>query len=83
MNSLYQAGVKGKLYRLWYKMNCNTRIQVKTAFGMSETKHTGANVGQGTVGGSLASALSLDTGFNKHFNNSDKEFYYGSQKWKQ
>lgn len=61
-------------------MNCSTRIQVKTAVGMSKTHFTGANVGQGTVGGSIASALSLDTGFNKHFNYSDKEYYYGSQR---
>ena len=80
MNSLYQAGVTGKLYRLWYTMNCDTEIKVSTPVGMSDTKYTGANVGQGTVGGSLASALSLDTGFNPHFKGSEHEINYGSRR---
>ena len=47
---------------------------------MSNKAKTGANVWQGTVGGSLASALNLDCGFNPHFNGSDHEISYGTQR---
>ena len=67
MNTLYSAGVKGKLYRLWHTLNCDTIIQVNTAVGMSKKRETGANVGQGSIGGSLVSALNLDVGFQAQF----------------
>ena len=57
MNTLYSAGVKGKLYRLWHTLNCDTIIQVNTAVGMSKKSETGANVGQGSIGGSLVSRV--------------------------
>ena len=60
MNTLYEAGVKGKPYRLWYKLNQNTRITVKTDVGVTEERDTGETLGQGTVGGMLASALNID-----------------------
>ena len=33
MNALFSAGVCGKLYRLWFKLNENTRIAVQTGVG--------------------------------------------------
>ena len=35
MNTLYQAKVKTKWYRVWYKLNQNTTIQVRTGAGLS------------------------------------------------
>jgi hypothetical protein len=50
MGTLYNVGVTGKLYRLWFMLN-------KSAFGISDLAPTGENVVQG-VGG-LISALNL------------------------
>ena len=38
MNSIYQCGIKGKLYRLIYNMNKDTTICVRTAVGQTEEK---------------------------------------------
>ena len=34
-NSLYQAKVNPKFYRVWYTLNANTEIEVRTGSGMS------------------------------------------------
>jgi len=39
MNSLHNANVNKKLYRLWYNLNKNTKIRVST--GLGYTVHTG------------------------------------------
>ena len=67
LNTLYSAGVQGKVYRLWYKLNQNTHIAVKTAVGLTDERDTGETLGQGTVGGALASALNIDEELNAHF----------------
>ena len=69
-NTLYSAGVQGKVYRLWYKLNQNTRIAVKTGVGLTDERDTGETLGQGTVGGALASALNIDEELNAHFEES-------------
>ena len=43
------AGVRGKLYRLWYLLNKDTQIRVKTCFGLTEVAPTGENVAQGSI----------------------------------
>ena len=48
MNSIYNIGVRGKLYRLLYNINKDTVIKVKTAVGDTIEKETGENIGQGT-----------------------------------
>ena len=78
LNALYTAGVKGKAYRLWYKLNLNTRIAVQTGAGLTEECDTGETLGQGTVGGALASALNIDEEVNAHFETSQAEICYGS-----
>ena len=40
MDTLYQAGIRGKLYRLWYRLSKDTQIRVKTSFGLTETAAT-------------------------------------------
>ena len=49
LNELYKCNIKGKVYRLMYKLNENTQIQVNTPVGMSEKEDVGESVGQGTV----------------------------------
>ena len=60
MDALYNNGIKGKLYRLFYEMNRNTRIKVRTAVGTSSSEETGEGVGQGTLDGAIISACSID-----------------------
>ena len=60
MNELYRSDIRGKLYRLIYLMNQNTRIQVCTPVGVTDESDTGETLGQGAVEGVIASAVNLD-----------------------
>ena len=60
MDTLYEAGVDPKLYRVWYNLNKNTVIRVKTGSGYSEWAEAGELIGQGTGGGALVSSINLD-----------------------
>ena len=77
MNELYKRGIKGKLYRLLYMMNKNTRISVQTPVGPTEEEDTGEGVGQGTLEGALVSSANLDSGVDDFFHNSEYEISYG------
>ena len=75
MSELYKKKIKGKLYRLIFRMNQNIRISVKTAVGETEEKDTGNGVGQGTVEGAVISSSSIDGGVTEEFseyNSSDE-----------
>ena len=45
LNSLYSAGVHGKVYQLLYKLNQNTRIAVQTGCSLTEMRDTGETLG--------------------------------------
>ena len=62
MNELYKSQVKGKTYRLLYKMNENLMISVKTD----------SSLGQGSIKGPIGSAVSLDNGVGEEFNDEDE-----------
>ena len=62
LDPLYQAGIHGKLYQLWYEFNRRNEIQVQTGCGVSNKIETGENITQGSVGSGLISALNLDDG---------------------
>ena len=79
MDALYQAKVNPKNYRVWYKLNQNTVIQVKTGGGcMSAQGLAGPVTGQGAGGSALASALNLDLGLHSYFQGSRDEECYGN-----
>ena len=63
---------------MWYLLNKNPKIKVKTAFGMSEEANIGDCLGQGTRGAGLVSAANLDLGLQNEFNHSSDVFYYGN-----
>jgi hypothetical protein len=63
----YKRKVNPKAARIWYKLNQNTRIQVKTGVGMSDFTEVGAVVGQGTIGGALVSQAVLDEAISEEF----------------
>ena len=77
MNTLHQAKVKSKWYRVWYKLNENTKIQVKTGAGLSSQGLAGPVTCQGGGGAALASALNLDRGLDMYFRGSKDEECYG------
>ena len=78
MGELYNCEIDPKLCRLWYKLNEETVIKVKTATGMSKEGRAGPCVGQGSGGGALNSQLSLDRGIEDYLRSSNDECYYGS-----
>ena len=80
MNSIYNLGIKGKLYRLLYNLNKDTIIKVKTAVGDSNEKETGENIGQGTLEGATISAANIDFTVNEFFKNSIEEISYGAER---
>ena len=75
--TLFKAGISGKLYRLWFMMNKDSQIKVKTGFGITKTAATGENVAQGSIGGGIVSALNLDKTISAHFNGSETNVSYG------
>ena len=48
-------------------MSRNTRISVKTGTGMTAEADVGEVIGQGTVGGALASQVNIDRGIDRYF----------------
>ena len=58
---------------MWCLLNKDTRIQVKTAHGMTDQEHVGDCLGQGTAGAGLISAANLDQGLQKYFNVSEDD----------
>ena len=63
----YRRGADLKACRLWYKLNQDTRIQVRTGAGLTDYSEAGSLVGQGTLGGALVSQGVLDQGISEHF----------------
>ena len=53
------ADIDNKSYRLWYKLNENTEISVKTSVGESDTETIPNSIGQGSVGAALVSSLNI------------------------
>ena len=77
MNSIYNCGIQGKLYRLIYMMNKDTQIRVRTAVEETDEKDTGENIGQGTLEGAVISAANIDYTMNRFFSESKDEVSYG------
>ena len=78
MAALYESGVRGKLYRLWFELNRETDIKVKTGVGTSKSATVGETVAQGSIGGGLVSSLNLDVEVNNFFNASMDETAYSN-----
>ena len=63
LDTMYTLKTKAKIdnkdYRLWYKLNENTRIRVKTSVGESEANLIVNSLGQGSFGAALASSINI------------------------
>ena len=78
LETLEKIGVNNKAARVWYKLNKDTRIQVKTAAGMTDTMTINDCIGQGTAGVGLISRASIDRGLQDQFNHDDNVMMYGN-----
>ena len=78
LGELYRANIKGKLYKLLYELNKDTRIRVRTAVGDSETREISEGVAQGSMEGSLVSSLSISQGVTDFFGTRECEISYTS-----
>jgi hypothetical protein len=58
--NIHDIGVNKKAARVWFKLNKDTEVAVKTAGGMSETAHVGDCIGRGTACSALVSQANLD-----------------------
>ena len=65
--TLYELGVDKKALRLWFKLNEQTEIKVKTSSGLTDTAMVVNVIGQGTAGAALVSQLNLDHGLHSYF----------------
>ena len=77
LETMKHLGINKKAIRMWYLLNRDTKIRVKTAFGMSEEADVGDCLGQGTGGAGLVSAANLDLGLQNEFNHTSDIMYYG------
>ena len=68
-NELYRSQVRGKVYRLLFSLNKNSKIRVRTPVGDSQSAETGPCLTQGSVEGAVWSAVNLDNGV--------KDFFHG------
>ena len=64
-----KANIDNKSYRLWYKINENTVISVKTSVGDSKSERIYDSVGQGQVGAALVSSLNIGCAIEDTFEN--------------
>ena len=65
-------------YRLFYKLNKNTRIKVRTGCGDSEYEEVGDILGQGSGGAAKVSALNLSRKLDRVFEDDKDIVGYGS-----
>ena len=54
-----RAKISDKTYRLWFKLNEDARISVKTSVGETRSKYVRDSLGQGTFGAALVSTLNI------------------------
>ena len=78
MNEAYKSNVKGKLYRLTYELNKDTRIRVRTAVGDSDPRMSYENVTQGSLDAAILSSNGLAKGTEDFFQSSECEVVYGN-----
>ena len=77
MAELYSANVDARAYRLFFLLNQNTRIRVRTGCGLSNWEEAGDGLGQGSGGAAKVSALNLDRKLDRMFRNSKQMIKYG------
>ena len=77
LNEIYRCGIKGKKYRLLYKLNEKRVIKMKTAVGTTDEAEVKEGVGQGSLDAGILSSASLGMGVQEAFRSSQWEASYG------
>ena len=77
MSELYKTKVDARAYRLFFLLNQNTRIRVRTGCGLTDWEEAGDGLGQGSGGAAKVSALNLDRKLDSIFNGSKQMINYG------
>ena len=80
MDQVHASQVKGKVYRLLFRLNENMNIRVHTPVGFTQVKETGLTVGLGTVDSAIISSTSIGNSVDVTFAHSDCEVTYSSLK---
>ena len=78
----YPLGVKGKVYRLLYKLNEKCVIRVKTPVGETCEEVRDEGLGQGGIESGILSAASIGQGVAQFFQDSVHEILYGNVRMK-
>ena len=73
LSQAYNLGVKGKAYRLLYKINEKSSIKVKTPLGVTPEVERDEGLGQGGIDSGILSAGSIGQSVAEYFSNSDNE----------
>ena len=69
-----EAGIDPKSYRMWYLLNEDTDIRVKTSVGLSMFARIKDSIGQGSVGAALVSSLNIGSAIEKTFKDNKSTF---------
>ena len=77
IEALESMEVNKKVLRIWYKLNEDTKISVKTSVGRTEMVDVGALVGQGSGGAAIGSQAMIDISLKNYLGGSTDEIYYG------
>ena len=72
-----RLNVNQKAARVWYKLNKDTEVAVKTTCGLTKTAKVGDCLGQGTAGAGLVSQANLDHGLDNYFRTCKDILYFG------
>ena len=67
LQEAHKCQLEGKIYRLLYKLNEESIIQVSTPVGVTGETTRADGVGQGTVDGAVLNAVSVDQGIDEQF----------------
>ena len=70
MAELYRSQVRGKAYRLLFRLNENTNICIKTPVGITNYDNIGSGVTQGGVDAAIISSVSVDNSVVNEFSDS-------------
>lgn len=77
LNDLWRCDVRGKIWRIIYKINSNSNISIKTAMGSSPEFNINESLKQGSVLATSLAALHTDT-ITKLFSNEGLGVMYGN-----
>lgn len=77
IEALESMEVNKKMLRIWYKLNEDTKISVKTSVGRTEMKDVGALVGQGSGGAAVGCHAMIDIGLKNYLGGSIDKIYFG------